>query len=67
MREAWEKPSAIAAAFNVYRKGQQQVPEGDPNRELATLEKALTQLKTEEAATVQAQIAGIMQGLSPDA
>lgn len=31
------------------------------------LDKTLTQLKVEEAAAIQAQIAGIMQGLSPEA
>lgn len=67
VKEALECPDAIAAALAVYRKGQRQIPEGNPRQELAALDKTLTQLKAEEAATIQAQIAGIMQGLSPEA
>ena len=67
VREAWERPDAIAAALAVYQKGERQEPDTDPRRELEALDNALAQVKAEEGAAVQAQIAGIMRGLSPDA
>ena len=67
VQEAWERPDAIAAALAVYQQREHQVPAADPRREIAALDEALAQVKAEEAAAVQAQIAGIMRGVSPDA
>lgn len=67
VQEAWERPDAIATALAVYQQAERQTPAADPRRELEALDKALAQMKAEEAAAVQAQIAGIMRGLSPDA
>lgn len=67
VQEAWERPDAIAAALAVYQQAERQAPAADPRRELKALDKALAQVKAEEAAAVQAQIAAIMRGLSPDA
>ncbi len=67
VQEAWERPDAIAAALAVYQRAERQTPAADLHRELGTLDKALAQVKAEEAAAIQAQISGIMRGLSPDA
>ena len=67
VREAWERPDAVAAALAVYQRGEPAASDADPRRELEAVDRALTQVKAEETAAVQAQIAGIMRGLSPDA
>ena len=67
VQEAWERPDAIAAALAIYQQAERQTPVADLRRELEKLDKALAQVKAEEVAAVQAQISGIMRGLSPDA
>lgn len=69
VQQAWLKPEAIAAAEVVYLGETEPVSTDaeEARRELAALNKALDQLKKEEAAAVQGQIAGIRAGASPDA
>ena len=67
--EAVQKPEAITAAIAAYR---QALPDGAGDverlrRELAGLDAALKELAGEEAAAVQAQIAGLMAGASAGA
>lgn len=66
--EASERPEAITAAKAAYRQ-QVKTPStaGELRNEIAAIDFALSEIKVQEAATVQAQIAGIMAGGSPDA
>ena len=66
---ASEKPEAIAAAVAAYRLVQPDGAEAvaEMRRELAALDAAIKCLADEEAATVQAQIAGLMAGASAGA
>jgi hypothetical protein len=69
VQQAWLKPEAIAAA-EVVHIGETEPMSTDAvetRREFAALNKALDQLKKEEATAVQGQIAGIRAGASPDA
>jgi site-specific DNA recombinase len=66
VKGAVERPEAIAEAIALYR--QKEPPVGkDARTELARLTRAVEQLRTEESAAVQAQIAGMRSGASPDA
>jgi|SRR6185437_3239502 len=68
IREPYSRPEAIAAAVKVYRKGSaESKEERNISGELKSVDMALAQLKTEEAAAIQAQIAGIRAGASADA
>ena len=67
--EAIQKPEAVTEAIATYR---QALPDGAGaverlHREAADLDAALKELAGEEAAAVQAQIAGLMAGASPGA
>ena len=66
---ASEKPEAVTAAVAAYRLAQPDGAEAvaEMQRELAALDAALKKLADEEAATVQAQIAGLMAGASAGA
>ena len=66
--KAVQYPEAIATAQEVYRKAKA-VPQDavDYQKELQALDRALEKLGQKQAAAVKAQIAGIMQGASPDA
>ena len=69
VREAYTRPEAIKEALIVYR-GRQKQRAATPDaaaREVAALEEALAQIGRDEAAAVQAQIAGIQAGASPHA
>ena len=62
--------ASIKAAMQEYqgaRNGTPSAQAADPKRELAAIHKALEQLEAQQAATVQAQVAGIMAGASPNA
>ncbi len=59
-------PEAIAAALAAYRQAKP-LPTSNAREELKALDKALEKLRTEEATTIQAQIAGMRAGASPDA
>lgn len=66
------EPNALEDARQVFRARLQQnglAPAGadQARRELADMDRALQQLKDEEAAAIQGQIAGIRAGASPDA
>jgi len=68
LREAFKRPEAIAAALRVYRDGQ--ATPAKPRTgcgEIRSVEAALKALKAEEAAAIQAQIAGIRAGASAEA
>lgn len=68
IREAYSKPEAIAAALKVYREGGVEAKEERSiSGELKRVDTALARLKSEEAAAIQAQIAGIRAGASADA
>jgi len=58
---------AVAAALAVYRRGERRAPGADPRRDLAALDRALAEVQAEEATAVQAQIVGIVRGVSADA
>ena len=65
MRDAWQDPNALAAAQKAY---EQFAPAPTP-RETAAAQPilaALEELKAEEIATAQAQVAGIRAGAAPD-
>lgn len=62
----WLHPQALRKALNAYR-APRVVASADPRRELTDIDRVLKQLEGEEAATVQAQIAGIQAGASPHA
>ncbi|MGI4789617.1 MAG: recombinase family protein [Janthinobacterium lividum] len=65
--DACARPKAVQAAITAYERSlMAPAASADPRRELAQIDKAILQLATEEAATVQAQIAGIRAGASPD-
>jgi site-specific DNA recombinase len=69
LRRAWESPEAIAGALAAYpveksETGRQQTDQIAARR---SVEDAMAALKSEEASVVQAQIAGIRSGASPDA
>jgi len=65
--DACTRPEAVQAALAAYSRTQAASPSAaDPRRELAQIDKALMQIADEEAASVQAQIAGIRAGASPD-
>lgn len=67
VQDAWQHPEALASALAVYKQGNQVTGNTDALRgELAALDEALSQIKEEEMAAVQAQIAGIRAGASPD-
>ena len=68
--EAARDPQALADARHLYESRQRAaVPEGGPDarRELAALDRALSGLAQEDLLAVQAQIAGMRAGASPDA
>ena len=65
MRDAWQDPNALAAAQKAYEHC---APAPEAQDTLATLPilAALEELKAEEKATAQAQVAGIRAGATPD-
>ena len=70
--DACQRPRSVEAALNAYAQAQQQpkpvLERGlDPRQELKATENALARLAERQAATVQAQIAGIMAGADPGA
>ncbi len=67
--EASEKPEAIAAAVSSYRRSLPESAEASAkiHRELAELDALLRRVSEEEAAAVQAQIAGLMAGAPAEA
>ena len=69
VQEAWMNPEALSRAEIVYMGDApvKLIGESETKRELAALTKALAELKVEETAAVQGQIAGIRAGASPDA
>ena len=65
--DACTRPHAVQEAVRAYERSKTAAaPAADPRREMLQIEKALTQLGEEEAASVQAQIAGIRAGASPE-
>jgi site-specific DNA recombinase len=66
IRRAWECPESVAAAVRVFRQAQAQDPEA-ASGELRAIMDELDALGREQAAVVQAQVAGIRSGASPDA
>ncbi len=67
VQDAQQHPEAIEAALAVYKAGNELASDANDVRgELTDLDKTLVQLKEEEMAAVQAQIAGIRAGASPD-
>ncbi|MBV9851042.1 MAG: recombinase family protein [Armatimonadetes bacterium] len=64
--DAAHHPESIAEVLAVYAPEPPAPPE-QARRELAAVDKALQDLASQEAAAVQAQIAGIRAGASPDA
>ena len=69
VREAYSRPESIAQAIAVYKSGQRAKP-ASPDagvKEMADIEEALKQLANDEAAAVQAQIAGMQAGASAHA
>lgn len=68
VQEAAQQPHAMAAALRAYRRNQSRTPDNaEAQREMNAIAKALATIAEEEAITVQAQIAGIRGGVSPDA
>jgi site-specific DNA recombinase len=69
LQEVWRRPESLAEAEAVYIGDEPMISgDGDELRvELRKLDDAITHLKGEESAAVQAQIAGIRAGASPDA
>jgi len=68
--DAAARPEAITAAVQVYQEQQDSLSEPDALKlrsEKAALKNALAQIAQDEAAAVQAQIAGIQAGASPNA
>ena len=71
--EACQRPASIAEAFRAYKRreaakaGSPTPRAADARRELVKLDAALKAIQQDEAAAVQAQIAGIRAGASPDA
>jgi site-specific DNA recombinase len=69
--DAAARPEALAAAVQAYQQERNTIREAtDPaglRRERAALENALKQVERDEAAAVQAQVAGILAGASPAA
>ena len=66
--DAAKRPHALAEALRAYRaKLPAQAPAPDARQEMKRLDKALSDLAEKQAATVQAQISGIMQGAPADA
>ena len=66
LSELSEKPEAVRAQVLAYAPA----PSADPDaarREIAAVDRALSELSAQEAAAIQAQIAGIRAGASPDA
>jgi hypothetical protein len=67
VKDAWQHPEALSAALAVYKAGNQVTGNTESQRaELAALDQSLQQLKDEEMVAIQAQIAGIRAGASPD-
>lgn len=66
LTEIAEKPEAVRAQLAVYSQ-EGAGSKDDARREMAALDKALTLISRDEGAAVQAQIAGIRAGASPDA
>jgi site-specific DNA recombinase len=65
MRDAWQKPSALAAAQKAYEHSAPvSAPQDTPAAQAVMA--ALEELKAEETATARAQIAGIRAGAAPD-
>ena len=66
--DACERPEAIRAAAALYARAQAPVisPAADPRRELGQVDKALAQIAAEEMNAVQAQLAGMRAGASPN-
>jgi len=68
LQEAVQHPEWIEAALETYRKAKQMPQEVvDYRKELQAVDRALKELEAEQAASVKAQIAGIMAGASPEA
>ena len=68
MLDACTRPDMIAAALAEYARAQAEpAASADPRKELAALDKALAELAQEDLLAVQAQIAGMKVGASPDA
>jgi DNA invertase Pin-like site-specific DNA recombinase len=69
LNHAWSCPESIAMAEVVYLGDAALISSDtdDIRKELRSLDAALDRLKQEEAAAIQAQIAGIRAGASPDA
>ena len=68
VEDACEHPDWIAALSAEYQQDRSPaVDTGSARRELAAIDKALKDIAGDEAAAVQAQIAGIRAGASPDA
>lgn len=69
VREAYSRPESIAEAIAVYHRRQKQTstPTDDAALEMASITGALGQVEQDEAAAVQAQIAGMRAGASPHA
>ena len=70
--DACRRPEAIAAAITAWqrRENAQAVgnsPSKDPRRELTALDKALAEITADDMIAVQAQMAGMKAGASPDA
>lgn len=65
LRDAWTHPQAVAAALEAYTEPVA-AEEPEKDAELAAVRAALEELKAEEQATAQAQIAGIRAGAAPD-
>ena len=66
--DAAQRPEAVVAALAAYSETPPAEDDAaDSRRELAAADRALAALGKEEAATVQAQIQGIMQGAPTDA
>jgi site-specific DNA recombinase len=66
--DACRSPDSVLAAIGVYRAAESVMPTSDKLAdELTTIEAELKEQDVEEAATVQAQIAGIRAGASPAA
>lgn len=67
IQNAWQHPDALTAALAVYKQGNEVSGNTDKLRdELTALDKALAQIKEEGIAAVQAQMAGMRAGASPD-
>ena len=67
VQDASQHPGSVRHALAEYARELPRPAAVDPRRELAALDRALTEWQTRQAATVKAQIAGIMAGADPAA